>query len=91
MDYKPAPGYILCKINPDIEEEMGMLIPGGQRSNWAEVLEVGERPFWEKILERLGGSVCLRKGDQILLPTVKGTFGDGQYACVRKNEIRVKL
>lgn len=91
MDYKPAPGLVLCKVNPDIEEEMGMLVPGGRRSNWAEVIKVGERPFWEKILERLGGSIRLKKGDQILLPSVKQLFADGQYACVRKSEIRVKL
>lgn len=91
MNYKPAPGYVLCEINADIEEEMGMILPGGRRSNWAKVIEVGERPFWEKVLERLGGSVRLRPGDQVLLPTVKGTFADGQYACVRKAEIRVKI
>lgn len=91
MDYKPAPGHILCKINPDIEEEMGMLVPGGRRSNWAEVVRVGERPFWEKIMEHLSASTKVRKGDQVLLPSVKQTFADGQYACVRKSEIRVLL
>lgn len=86
MSYRPAPGYVVCRLRPDITEKDGYLVPGGQRDNWAEVVAVGPRSIWARLF---GPKV--RVGEEVLLPHSRNVFGDGEYCAVKISEIRVKL
>jgi len=81
--YKPAPGYVVCKLHPDITEKDGFAVPGGERDNWATVVAVGPRPLWEWVF----GYKWM--GKEVLLPHNRNVFGDGKYCAVRASEIRV--
>ena len=84
MDYKPAPGVVVCKLNPDVTEKDSFIMPG-QRNNWATVVSIGPRGPMERLFKNF-----LKVGDTVLLPSSRYVF-DEDFCAVKYDEIRTKL
>lgn len=84
MTFHPAPGRVLCRLRPDIEEKDGFVLPDRQMNLVAEILEVGRPVTPEDAVIRQE----LRPGGLVVLPKVKSQLFE-EFVSVRISDINI--